>query len=872
MRVSIRELCSALARWQSIGRIGDRLRLSRRLVTLLVVLSPLNTNAIAQGSSPHFFEAADEPSSDEVWSILQLADGRMVLGTSAGLIVIGGIEDEHILTSPLDVNNANLYVRVKQLVQHPETGNLFVGTDNMGVLELDAKEFSILKHYMAGDEGLRHPAIYHIEFDGEGMLWVITEPGGVERINPQTGIIDRLGKSAKEPRPLTHISTGGLHAGPNGSMWIFTKGGGVSVFDIELQTFRPIRIADSTSVLSHITSAANGSDGFVYLGAGAKGNKIGEVEGGAIIKVDPRTLLVRETSRTEFPVRALHTSSDGQLFAWQNCLVEVSSVPRLVQGDCETHYDKHWRVHMVEDHRGDLWILSPDYRATLSSLFRYSRTSKRVERIESSSLPGRLVSIASTSTGGVWFGSFDKGAYQASQWNFGRLQWRHSFVEGRDLVATIDSTVMVFSALEETIRVFRMSDGKELSSIAVDGLLPTEHPTVLGLYIGQLILATSAGLYVGDAVDSWPKALAQTTAGYHITAVISRGNDIVVGTADNGVRWLNDGSMSSYFPQGEGPRRVSALVEDRRGQLWVGSYNNGLYKSRMDEPHELLEVDTTLIIRAMFAFEESDEILIATGNNGLFRLTSESDKVQSVEEARDLLVTSFTGAGPHQVWMQAGEHFYIYDSGKGSFARIQLPVDEVSDTGMSHVTVAGDSVFVVSGMSGIYLARVGTFARRGSNKLVLFASLFVIAVGLLAMWRWARGSEETLSHARSGTPVDTLTAELPIVSERSKALCAEIDKIIEKGIKNDTFREDWAKESIVVESLKDGKQSYNPKYLSDLYSQVRGITVKAKVRRQRMEQARTWIESGEKTPKAVSQFFGVEPITIRRWLQDLEQE
>ncbi|MBK3519518.1 hybrid sensor histidine kinase/response regulator [Carboxylicivirga marina] len=152
---------------------------------------------------------------------------------------------------------------------------LLVGVDQGGINELNLETGSIEYLNSLGNNKLSSKGIYSFYFDEEKILWVGTSRGGILFSNPY---LNRF-ITYQEPKFLTDIPITKINAlvhdivgcfceMSDGTIWVGTDGGGISIFNPETSTFRNI-IAnqnDDSGLLSNtIRSIQQDKDGNVWI-------------------------------------------------------------------------------------------------------------------------------------------------------------------------------------------------------------------------------------------------------------------------------------------------------------------------------------------------------------------------------------------------------------------------------------------------------------------------------------------------------------------------------------------------------------------------------------------------------------------------------
>jgi ligand-binding sensor domain-containing protein len=219
---------------------GQELRLGEEQVTALQYdpagalwigtrnagLERLDLSTHQLSSYRHAGAAAHALPSDEIVCLLRGRLGALWIGTAEGLARVASDSGQLMRVSlEPDAREGLRTVRVTALAQDL-SGNLWVGTDQRGLLVLDSsgQPVSYYRHEPQDPSSLGSDGITSLHTDGRGVVWVGTAGAGLERVlgssdSPQSVNFRR------ESRRLESLSIVGIESDHQGHLWISTDHG-----------------------------------------------------------------------------------------------------------------------------------------------------------------------------------------------------------------------------------------------------------------------------------------------------------------------------------------------------------------------------------------------------------------------------------------------------------------------------------------------------------------------------------------------------------------------------------------------------------------------------------------------------------------------
>jgi signal transduction histidine kinase/ligand-binding sensor domain-containing protein len=160
-------------------------------------------------------------------------------------------------------------------------GTLWAAGYGAGLLRIDLAS-GRTKRYLPDprrEDWLSVPQVVQLAGDGDQLVYVGTENGGLDVLDTRTETFRHNRPSVDDPRSIGSASVWALYRDDQGLVWAGVNGFGVSWLSPLAQRFEAIR-ADRDGLRDpRVTSVAEGEDGRVWVGT----------DGGGLHVVDPRT-------------------------------------------------------------------------------------------------------------------------------------------------------------------------------------------------------------------------------------------------------------------------------------------------------------------------------------------------------------------------------------------------------------------------------------------------------------------------------------------------------------------------------------------------------------------------------------------------------
>jgi signal transduction histidine kinase/ligand-binding sensor domain-containing protein/CheY-like chemotaxis protein len=221
-------------------------------------------------------------------------------------------------TSCILINKANTTVWI---------GNYSTGLDRFN------PKTGIVTHYAYGKKpnNVGSRAIYALMEDSKGNIWIGTDGGGVNVLDPITNTFKRIVHNANDPNSLNDVSIEALYEDKNGNIWMGGYTNGISVYHPSSGKF--------TQINTHNSNLTN--DVISYFHEDKKGNMwIATMEGGfncLNLKTNKITAYTEENGLINNTIN--YIAEDRQGFLW------LSSVRGITRFDPVRKHYRNFAEH-----------------------------------------------------------------------------------------------------------------------------------------------------------------------------------------------------------------------------------------------------------------------------------------------------------------------------------------------------------------------------------------------------------------------------------------------------------------------------------------------------------------------------------------------
>lgn len=391
---------------------------------------------------------------------------------------------------------------------------------------------------------------------------------------------------------------------PGGSLWMGTRGGGVTVYDgVEFKSYT----TNEGLANNYVNSIALGPDNTIWIGTN---NGISYYEKGKF-----HTLRLAGNT----VVRDIVFRANGEIRAATNKGILTVDKKSLSFGMIQSIEQPN--VSCMVERDGVLWY------GTNDGLFRRDKNSDYFLGKESAFMRNAITTISKDAQNNLWIGTYGDGMYCYDGKRFFRVDHQlelyrktvlNIYIDGEDnlWLATLRSGVIHYNKSTKTFTSLTESEG--LSNNHVRCILQDNSR--------QFWFGTSGGgvcQFLGRQFANFDTR--SGLAGNFIYSVFrdSQGR-LWVGNSQKGVSRYADRHFDNFDAlNGFKDVKVKAIGEDREGTIWLGTDGYGVYIYKNDEFQPIRSLDQAYVKHIQS--DAKGNIWIATAGSGLIRVTPRND-------------------------------------------------------------------------------------------------------------------------------------------------------------------------------------------------------------------------------------------------------
>jgi ligand-binding sensor domain-containing protein/signal transduction histidine kinase len=625
---------------------------------------------------------------------------------------------------------AGLSSNVVNKVIQDQYGLIWIATID-GLNKYDGKKFTVYKWNVSEANSLINNAIWDIFEDSNGNLWVGTD-GGLDKFNRADDSFTHYQHHEADSNSLPNNFVRAIYEDSRGNLWIGTSGGGLSKFDLEIGEFTTYIHEDSNpySLANNIVRAIyEDSRGYLWIGTWNGLDRF-DYETGRFFHFN------QETDDDSIP--DLNSFGRGMRGSDTSADVFITTETQFAPS---TQLPGNHIMDIEEDIDGSLWLAT--YGGGLKKFDPYNGsfdTFLNVYTQETSLSSNNVNDIYRDSQDNFWFGTNDGlNLYDRRNDRFVHFisdptNQEDSNNLSNDIINSIfeDSAGMYWigtsggglNVFSPTMNRFQhvKNDPMRPSSLSSNIVWAFQQD-----YDGTLWVANDAG------VDMMRK-----DAGYFIhydphPEDLRSENDAVytIMRDSTGMLWIGTArglsrfnyienrfvTVSSYFFQNKSDIKdlddvtITDLQEDRAGNIWIGTYGNGILKLSPStgsittlkyEPDAENGISSNIVNTIIK--DSSGQLWVGTIGGGLNLLNPANNHFEnfqndpeSINSISDNNITSLAIDEDGMLWIGTYNGLNRYDPSTASFKAYTIRDGLISDTILGIVVDNAGFIWISNG-------------------------------------------------------------------------------------------------------------------------------------------------------------------------------
>lgn len=612
---------------------------SRIILTVILILE----SAFGLSANTLYFDHLDIRnglSQNTVSDIIQDSRGFLWFGTKEGLNRYDGTHFKVFKHIPHDTGGLGNNT-VRSIVE-TEDHDIMVGT-NYGLYLYDTESDSFSSVPVYDDKGnIINRPVLNLEKDRRGEIWISVEAAGIYRYDPENRQTVCCYHSS---RPVRTIAVDDL----TGGLWFSFSADGLYYTGDGFRNVSPFLVNGNNKVFpDDVISCINAQDSHrIYIGMENHGLAVIDRNSGRLehISLSTGRLFVRQI---------LQYSPDELWIGTESGLYIYSKKQKTYRHFTYSPYDQYSlsdnAIHsIIKDREGGVWL------GTFFGGVNY--LSQRIPDFLKYYYTGdpddigakRIGEICPDGQGGIWVGSEDAGLYHLDP-----ATGKFSFFEpSRDFsniqALLMDGDDLWVSTFAKGIRVIDTRTGK---------IRKYEFTNIPGRRLfSNNIFALEAG---------------------------SDGH-IYVGTM-HGLQFYNrEEDNFGYVPQINGGKMVNDIMEDREGNLWVGTLSNGVYVRRAVDntwkQYVNIQNDSTSLPgnNVISLFEDSKgTVWVTTDGSGFCRFDPDTETFKTFTSSDGMpgdVIYQIEEDDDGLFWISTNHGLVCFDSGKRRIVRVYTVSD-----------------------------------------------------------------------------------------------------------------------------------------------------------------------------------------------------
>ena len=431
-------------------------------------------------------------------------------------------------------------------------GFLWFGTAESGVMRYDGKKVRLFESNNDVVEGLSHNDAGNLMLDRNGNIWVGTWGGGANKYDPATGAFQRFSHDPNSAESLSSNRIQSLFHDSTGTIWLGTYNKGLNKYLGDNEFLRVLKEEGTDNGLSHnrVWDIIDNDEETLWVATSYGLNLLNKTTLTATHYFPDAD---NSTATGANEIRSLLMTNSGHFYVatQEGPFLFLPDTGRFIAQLTKDGRSLGQVNSMIEDHQGDVWFVSTN------GLYRHTGSDNTVEKMDFGYDNGLRI-IFEDKTHTKWITSEVHGIFKLSPRRNVKLINSESLVapngieldqNGDVLIVNANAEIFKWQVNEQQLELVSKSVFAGFDDYAQSGVL--ERPIIFPVKGSVEGVTRESTLWI--AQDDYLAKLNRNTGEIHR------------------IEYPKGGSEYRNF------REFRALEVDDEGNLWVGTYKNGVY-------------------------------------------------------------------------------------------------------------------------------------------------------------------------------------------------------------------------------------------------------------------------------------------------------
>ena len=426
------------------------------------------------------------------------------------------------------------------------------------------------------DEGLSQSSIYSIIQDNRGFIWFATYGGGLCRFD---GV---KFKTFTKEDGLPDNKIYALHYASNGLIWVGTRNGiarydGYNFEKVDLKT---------NGDLVQIRDIVEDKSGSIWLAT----------YGNGLFKINTNNHIyaygIAEGLPTNYLYSIEHIVNNEILIGTRNGLTYFDG-KRFTKYDADNEHKQNTIRKVVNTPDKGVW-----YGAYGGGLCNLKDNVHQCVSLDKETKEYSIMTLLHAKDGTIWVGTFGRGIYKITNDSVYNINFQNSALSTNNILSLFEDNLGNIWAGTYLGGICKITETPFYSFTKKDGLKDPSVDNIYELKDGTILMTLMSG----------------------------------------GIMKFNNGKIDDFKPDIFSGHRITSIIEDYSGTIWLGSDGAGVFKLKNNKIQQINSLNNELFSDQIFSIEQTSDsaIWLGTYGDGIIQLKNNQIKTFKKEYEREL--------------------------------------------------------------------------------------------------------------------------------------------------------------------------------------------------------------------------------------------